>query len=178
MASTFVVEDGTGLEAANSLLSVADADLIDENFTSSALWVAATSAVKENALREATRYLNYEYVWNGFKVVLDQGCQWPRSEVYDEDYNYVDSASIPQRVQEACLYLAVKVVEGDTLLPDFTNESKIKKSKEVVGPLTDEKEYVTGESPDKTYTTADKLVSPFVTGEFGDDINATDIIRG
>jgi len=178
MAATFIVEDGTGLAAANSLISVADADLIDENFTSSALWVAATDAVKQNSLREATRYLNYHYSWCGYKVDPDQGCQWPRYETIDEDDNAIDSDIVPQRVEEACVYLAVKVLDGDTLLPDFTNESKVKKTKEVIGPLTDEKEYVTGESPDKTYTIADQLVSPFVTGEEGGEFGTTEIQRG
>lgn len=178
MAATFTVEDGTGLAAANSLISVADADQIDENFTSSATWVAATQAVKENALREATRYMNYHYDWAGYKVDPDQGCQWPRYETYDEDENAIDSDIVPQRVKEAITYLAVKVVnDGDTLLPDFTNESKVKKTKEVVGPLTDEKEYVTGEDPDKTYTVADQLVEPFVSSGAGGGTYDTEIVR-
>ena len=178
MAATFQVEDGTGLAAANSLVSVADADLIDENFTSSATWVAATEAVKQNALREATRYMNYHYSWNGYKVDPDQGCQFPRYQLTDEDGNAIDSDIVPARVEQATLYLAVKVVEGDTLLPDFTNESKVKKSEETVGPLTDKKEYVTGESPDKTYTVTDQLVAPFVAGGEGESFGTTEIRRG
>lgn len=178
MAASFVVENGTGLSAANSLVSVADADQIDENFTSSATWVAATDEVKQNALREATRYLNYQYEWDGYKVDPDQGCQWPRYETYDEDENAIDSDVIPQRVKEACVYLAVRVVaDGENLLPDFTNESKVKKTKEVIGPLTDEKEYVTGENPDKTYTVADLLVSPFTGGEADRYDYGTEIVR-
>ena len=73
MAAEFTVEDGTGLSAANSLISVADADQIDENFTSSATWVAAANGDKENALREATRYANYHWDWDGYKVDPDQG---------------------------------------------------------------------------------------------------------
>ena len=72
--------------------------------------------------------------------------------------------------------MAVKAIEGDTLLPDFTNESKVKKSKEAVGPLTDEKEYVTGESPDKTYSVADQLVESFMAGGSGGNYG-TEIVR-
>ena len=129
MAATFTVEDGTGLSAANSLVSVTDADQINENFTSSASWVAATQATKENALREATRYANYHWDWDGYKVDPDQGCQWPRFEMTDEDGNAIASDIVPLRVEEAVTYLAVKAIEGDTLLPDFTNESKVKKTK-------------------------------------------------
>lgn len=177
MAATFTVETGSALAAANSLVSVADADQIDENFTSSSAWVAATDEEKQNALREATRYLNYYYQWAGWKVDEDQGCKWPRYQIYDEDGNAVDSDIVPQRVKEATTYLAVKIVaDGDTLLPDFTNISQIKKSKEVVGPLTDEKEYVTGESPNKTYTVADQLVAPYLSYEVGGSFG-TEIVR-
>ena len=77
----------------------------------------------------------------------------------------MDSDAVPHRVKEACAYLAIKVVDGDTLIEDFESESKVKRTKDVVGPLTEEREYVTGEDPDKTYQVVDQLVMPFVISE-------------
>lgn len=168
MATQFVVEDGSGLSTANALISVAAADQITENYGASSDWSGAAQAVKENAIRESTRYLNFHYAWSGYKVEIDQACQWPRFSVYDEDFNSIDSDVIPERVKEACAYLALQVVEGDTLLEDFDNKSNVKKTKDVIGPITEEREYTGGgESPEKTYQVVDRLVAPFiVTGSY------------
>lgn len=177
MAATFIVETGEGLSTANSLMSVADADQIIENFGDSTDWSGATTAEKEAALRQATRYLDLHYSWAGYKIDADQALQWPRFSTYDEDGNAIDSDAIPSRVEQACAYLAVKNIEGDILLEDFDNESKVKKTKDVIGPITEEREYVHGEDPDKTYQTVDRLVSPFVYGEADDSFNSTDLVR-
>lgn len=174
MAAIFTVEDGTGLTAANSILSVADADQIMENYDDPAAWTAATDDVKENALRQATRYLNYMYVWDGYKTVTTQGCQWPRYPVYDEDGTLIDSDVTPKRVQEACAYLAMQaVVDGDVLIPDNQNEGIVKKTKDVIGPITEEREYLYGEEPDKQYTVVEMLIEPFVIGDNGPDESMT-----
>lgn len=171
MATTFVVEDGTGLSTANALMSVAEADQITENYGASTDWSGATNAQKENAIRQATRYLNLHYIWYGYKTEITQALQWPRFEMYDEDNNSVDSDVIPDRIKEACAYLALQVIEGDTLLEDFDNESKVKRTKDIVGPITEEREYVGGESPEKTYQLVDKLVAPFIVdGWYGTDV--------
>lgn len=162
MAAIFTVEDGTGLSTANALISVAEADQIMENYGDPINWSGATQVNKEAAIRMATRYLNLHYTWYGYKVDIDQALQWPRYSVYDEDANSIAYNEIPVRVKEACAYLALKSIEGDTLLEDFANESKVKKTKDVVGPLTEEREYVQGEDPEKMYQTADQLVYPFV----------------
>ena len=176
MAAIFTLEDGSGVDNANALVSVADATQFIENYGDSADWSAATNEEKENAIRQATRYLDLNYVWAGYKLYDDQNLQWPRYEMYDEDGNYMDQDAIPEKVKEACADLALKVIEGDTLLLDQDNESKVKRKKEIVGPITEETEYAgTGESPDKQYTTADKLIAPFIISD--DDFYSTDIER-
>lgn len=163
--ATFIVEDGTGLSTANSLMSVADADAIIANYDNPSSWTDATTAVKENALRQATRYLNYNYIWDGAKTVSDQALQWPRVQTYDEDGLLIENDTIPQRVLEACAYLATQDVDGDSLIDDQQNEALVKKTKDVIGPITEEREYVHGEQPNKTYTVVDLLVAPFVIGD-------------
>ncbi len=162
MAAIFVVEDGTGLSTANALITEAEADQIMENYGNPTDWSGADQADKEAAIRMATRYLNLHYSWCGYKVDADQALQWPRYETYDEDSNVMASDEVPVRIKEATAYLALKAIEGETLLEDFANESRVKKTKDVVGPLTEEREYVQGEDPEKLYQTVDQLVHPFI----------------
>ena len=175
MTAQFIVEDGSVVANANALVSVADADQIMENFGASTDWSGAVQAVKEAAIREATRFLDINYVWAGYKVDEDQTCQWPRYDMYDEDGYTVDFDIVHRLVKEACAYLALQVVEGDTLLEDFENKSKVKKTKDVIGPLTEEREYVVGETPEKTYTVVEKLITPFIIN--GSTFNSTSLER-
>jgi hypothetical protein len=162
MAATFIVEDGSGVEDANAYLEVDEATQFIENYGNSTDWSSATGAQKQNAIREATRYLDLHYSWDGYKVYEGYILQWPRYEMYDEDGDYVDEDIIPERIKQACAYLALKVIEGNTLIQDFSDESPVKKYKTVIGPITEEKEFTTGENPDKSYTIADMLVKPFL----------------
>lgn len=164
MATTFIIETGEGLSTANALISVADADQVIENYGNSADWAGSTDAVKENAIREATRYLNIYYYWKGYRAVEGQACQWPREYIYDDEDVYVDHDIVPEKVKEACAYLALQVVGGATLLEDFENVAKVKKTKDVLGPITEEIEYVHGEEPGTDYQVADKLLEPYTEG--------------
>lgn len=178
MAATFVIETGAVVTDANALVSVLQANQIIENYGASTDWPGSSDSEileKEMAIREATRFLNIGYVWDGYKVDADQTCQFPRYELYDEDGYAIEADIVPEKVKEACTYLALKYIEGDTLLPDFVNDSKVKKTKDVVGPLTEEREYVVGESPEKTYSIVEKLISPFIIN--GEGFNATDLER-
>lgn len=175
MTATFVVEDGSVVADANSLVSVVDADQINLDLENDSDWIAAIQAEKERALRLATRYLNLCFVWDGYKADVDQTCQWPRYSMYDEDANAIDYDIVPEAVKEACTYLAIQVIAGDTLIEDQENESKVKKTKDVVGPLTEEREYVIGENPGKSYTIIEKLLNNFIVN--GSSYSATDVER-
>jgi len=169
MAATFIVEDGTGLSNANALITVAEADQIMENYSSSADWSGVEGiaeeiqATKENAIREATRFMNVEYQWKGYRTYIMQALQWPRVYCYDDEDNDIDSDIIPDKIKEACSYLALKVAEGRTLLEDLENAQKVKRTKDVIGPLAEEIEYAgAGEDPGVNWQIADKLVAPYI----------------
>lgn len=176
MATTFIVEDGSGVDNANAYLEVTEADQIIENYGNPSDWSSASTAEKQNAIREATRYLDLNYTWDGYKVYEDQVLQWPRYEMYDEDDNYMAEDEVPLRVRQACAYLASKVVAGDTLIKDQQDEGAVKRTKDVIGPLTKEREYVVGENPEKSYKIPDKLVDPFVLD--GNSWTETELERG
>lgn len=173
MAATFIVEDGSGKSNANALITVAEADQVMENYSSSTDWSGVTGteeekqAAKENAIREATRFMNIHYQWKGYRTYLEQALQWPRAWCYDDEGNYVDANTIPEKVKEACAYLALKVAGGRSLLEDLESAQKVKRTKDVIGPLTEEIEYAgTGEEPGVDWQVADKLVAPYIERKY------------
>lgn len=176
--ATFEVEDGQGWSNTNAYIEVADADEINENFGNNSNWINATQEQKENAIREATRYLDLYYEWDGYSVYEDQALKWPRYEMYDSEGYLIGETVIPRALKEACAYLALKVILGDTLLEDFDNESRVKKTKDVLGPITEEREYTHGEKPGKTYQLVNKLLAPFVFNGGTEEYYPAEVERG
>lgn len=103
----FVVESGAGLSTATSYLSVADADTYHAGHGAPAAWTAATTATKEGALMQATRYLDAHFTWRGSIAVEAQALGWPRSFAVDDEGRDVDDESVPIRVEEATALLAL-----------------------------------------------------------------------
>jgi hypothetical protein len=91
MALTLVKEDGTGLASANSYASVADGDSYFEGHLYATAWTAATAAIKSAALVMATRLVDSQFQFNGFRANEAQALQWPRERCPDPDRNLVTS---------------------------------------------------------------------------------------
>jgi len=129
MSLTLVVEDGTGLESANSYATVAEGDAYAEGRLNSDTWFAAPSARRAIALVTATRYIDQQFQFFGFKVSQTQALQWPRRQCPDPDSDqrsvgliggegpFVDETSVPKAVKDACCEAAVKMLEGDPSEP-------------------------------------------------------------
>ena len=167
MAATFIVEDGSGKSDANALITEVEADQIMENYGNSTDWSGAVQALKENAIREATRFMNIVYEWKGYRVYATQSLQWPREEMYDDEETYIENDVIPNKIKEACAYLALKVIGGSNLLEDLENASNVKRTKDVIGPLTEEIEFVDGgEQAGVNWQIADKLVKPYLSEKY------------
>ena len=92
MALTLVKEDGTGLASANSYASVADGDAYFEGHLYATAWTAATSGTKAAALVMATRLVDTQFQFNGYRANEDQALQWPRERCPDPDRNAVTSS--------------------------------------------------------------------------------------
>ena len=163
MAATFTVEIGTGLSNANSYLSITDADAYHLDYSGSTAWSGAANADKEKALRLATQYIDIKYSgkWQGFKLTSTQALAWPRTSVYDVDNIYVDDDEIPQAIKDACAELALKVIEGDTLMGDLTVPGNIKSETKKLGIMEKTVEYVGGKGTAKKYNLVDGLIKPF-----------------
>jgi hypothetical protein len=165
MAASFVVEDGSGLSSSNSYVSVADADSYNENHEASTDWSGATQADKEKALRLATQYLDLKFYgkWKGVRTSEEQALAWPRVGVSDYDGYSYDSDEMPQVLKDACAELALRVIEGDTLLDDISKPGNIKSKSIGAGPLKKSVEYVGGLFPVKKYPLIENQVQQLTT---------------
>ena len=92
MALTLVKEDGTGKVDANSYAAVADGDAYFEGHLYATAWTAATSGTKAAALVMATRLVDTQVQFNGYKAHETQALQWPRERCPDPDRNAVSSS--------------------------------------------------------------------------------------
>jgi hypothetical protein len=160
-----VVEDGTGKTNADSYLSLTDADAYHLIHSVSAAWASATEAVKEKALRLATQYLDVRYngLWKSYRTNETQALAWPRAYVQDSDGYYLDSDEMPQRLKDATAELALRVVEGDTLLDDISKPGVISSSSISVGPISKSITYSGGYNQVKKYPLIDGLVKQFIS---------------
>jgi hypothetical protein len=171
---SLIVENGTGLANAESYISVADADTYHSNRGSSA-WTSLTTAVKEQALRKATDYIEqvYRLRFLGFRHTELQALSFPRDEVQRKDFTYLNQFSfypndvVPTEVANACADLGLRA-STDDLAPDIERIAK----KEKVASL--EVEYDDTKQAYTKYRAIDNLLAPFLSSSSG--INR-DVVR-
>ena len=130
MPLTLIKEDGTGKVDANSYASAADGDAYHDGHLYATAWTGATLANKEKALVMATRLIDGEYQFNGFKGSDAQALQWPRERCPDPDRSgggivagvlsgrfggdsYVPSDTVPAGVVRATCELARELIVAD-----------------------------------------------------------------
>lgn len=140
MAIDLVVEDGSGVEDANTYVDVETADEFFTNRNESA-WTGSADQ-KAAALIKAAQYLQTVSTYKGVKAEAGQALKWPRDGVYDEDGYAVDITTIPQGVINAQLVLARYALSA-SLLPDLDRGGQVRRER--VGEL--EVEYFPGAPP-------------------------------
>lgn len=127
-----VVENGTGLDNAESYVSVAEIDAYALLFGKTE-WSAAnfTETQKEVKARLATRYLDSKYLARFNPNRPEQSLYLPASDTYIRRRKV---EGIPRIVKEACCELAVVLVDTD-LFKNQEERLAIESTKQV-GPLT------------------------------------------
>ena len=125
-----IVEDGTGLDDANSYISVADANTYIEGRLNAEKWTAANADTKAQALIMATRSIDVNMEWAGYRVHQTQALDWPRLYVPDKRYSFdhwtrnplapvgtygpeYPSDEVPKRIAEATAELALELLKTD-----------------------------------------------------------------
>jgi len=123
---TFITETGAGIDAATSYVSLEEADA---HFMALGrdLWSGATSAQRENALNQASLYVDC-YAYGGQVLSFDQGLKWPRSGAIDHEGRLL--SGLPHALRTAVLELAVTYLEN----PPSALEAR-ETLKEKIGPI-------------------------------------------
>lgn len=85
MALVLIKEDGTGLSNANSYAVAADGDAYHAAHLYATTWTSATDDKKAAALAMATRLIDCECEFLGFRKSVAQALQWPRVQVPDRE---------------------------------------------------------------------------------------------
>lgn len=144
-----IVEDGTNTPGAQSYASVAVADAYHSDFGNDA-WENYSETEKENALRQATRYIDTVYDFLGEKKFYNQPLKWPRCGYAD-----YEPWPVPNLVA-ACCELALRAAVSD-LLYDTEDQVILR---EVIGPLRTDFAY---KNPEVRYTVVDRLLRELTT---------------
>jgi hypothetical protein len=98
---------------ANSYADVEQADAYHTTRLHNAVWTTATPENKAAALVWATRLLDENFNWFGFKATLDQSLRWPRYSVADRDGRMLSHTTIPQALVNATAELARSLLAAD-----------------------------------------------------------------
>lgn len=118
MAYAFIVETGENVPGSNSYVSVEEAtDYLSQNIHVSAKWAALSNEDQERLLSWATRYLDQQARWSGFKTYSDQSLRFPRTGVRDQDGTPLPPDEIPEQLKEATIEMARFFLDSDRSAP-------------------------------------------------------------
>ncbi len=161
---SLAVETGNIVAGAESYVAVSDADTYHSN-RNNAMWAAATTPLKEAALRKATSYIDWKYAqrWKGQRVFPAQVLMWPRNYVlqFEEEASigyaqtpiYINSATIPQCLKDATCEAALRMLSGD-MAPDLERGGRVSSVR--VGSIMET--YETGSNPNTVYQMVENLL--------------------
>lgn len=136
----FIVENGTGLQDANSLTSVSFAD---EYFADrmNDVWAKLTVDAKQAALLKATAYVCGNYEFKGARLTHSQALCWPRTGITGPEGQI--PTGVPKCIQTATCELAVRASKGELIQDPAVDEGgrPIKMKQLRAGPLHKTIEY-------------------------------------
>lgn len=160
-----VVEDGSGLANADSYLSVDDADTFHAAQGNPSTWSTSTTPQKEAALRQATLYMDSRYGqrWLGRRINSTMSLRWPRTGIFDRDGISVEDDAVPTGVKNATAYIALKIREGDTLIPDVDASTNAISESVQVGAISISSTYAGEGTTAPAYPMADMLLGDLIT---------------
>lgn len=120
-----VVEDGTGVAAANAFASVADVEayLNDRGATQ---FATLSVAAKEAAIINATETISTAYQWVGRRISASQRLAWPRR---DDGRGYYVPSGVPTQVRDATARLAYAVSRGADLYATVSSGDLVERVK-------------------------------------------------
>jgi len=166
-----IVEDGSNVSDAESYCTVAFADTYFSN-RGNAAWAVLTTALKEEALRRSTDYMEqmFRADWKGYRKYATQSLSWPRFGVYGEpvlignpELAYpllISDTIVPIEVQRACAELALRASAGE-LYPDVSERI----TQETIGPISTK--YALNSPSTPQYKAINAMLSPYLKNGSG-----------
>ncbi len=170
----FIVEDGTGLSNANSLVSVAYAKtyFAERAVTS---WDALDDEIVQASLIKGTDYfeLRWSTLFAGTLYKDTQSLSFPRPEFGEPIYDLIDSTLIvgyttPDKILKAICEYANRASTGDLVSDISTTAGQATRVK--IGVIEKETNFTSNQKrPDTfaTYPAADNLVKPYLKSTSG-----------
>jgi hypothetical protein len=161
-AAAFIVETGSGATDANSYASVSFADSYHQAYGDPSTWRNATTAARENALREATRAADeiYGNRWSGTRATATQALDWPRADVPDQAGDFLESDVIPLALQKWTARAALLILTGSVLSPVEEDGSAIaSESLSAAGGFSKSVTYIGGKSQSQSFPALDRMLT-------------------
>lgn len=157
---TLVVEDGTGLDNANSYASVETADtyFADRGVTA---WAALDEAAKEQALIKATEYADIRWgdELRSRPLESDQELEMPRRSLRDR-YGEEISGLPRDWVRGVLEYAIVATTNSLTNNPVRRQEEELRSQRVTVGPITRSNTYFSQAETKPSSSSQDFIVYP------------------
>jgi hypothetical protein len=123
---TVVTETGTGDPAANSYVTVAEVDAIHSISLYADEWNQSTDDDKAKAIISATRLIDADCRFRGYRRTEAQALEWPRYKAKNDDaygqrpgqisalyMSYYDDSKIPERLKQGVAQVALDLLRGD-----------------------------------------------------------------
>ena len=163
-----IIEDGTGKVDAESYASVSDASTYFTAYDAAfaATWGGLATGVQEEALRNATQYIENRYRgrWKGCKETKEQALAFPRVDLCDEDGYEV--SGIPVRLLQATAEAAKRAYSAD-LEPDLTVDRNIASESRGLDVLRKSVSYIGAKPTEARFTVIDRLLSSYLNAGAG-----------
>jgi len=110
----FKVETGEGFSDSNSYSDIIYADeYISFYFPSDISWATKSESEKELALIMATSFVDNLLRWSGSIYNSTQALRWPRSSFRDSEGRLVEAGTIPTKIKNAVVVMALESLSND-----------------------------------------------------------------
>jgi hypothetical protein len=163
---TLIVEDGTGMDTAQSAVSAAQlrawAELRGITVPSND---PAGDTLIEQALVDAMDYLQVDICYRGELVNENQGIPFPRKCFVYENGSTLGDSVVPNNFKTAQIRLALEVLKGTVLMPTLSGNASDYVIKDKVGPIETEYADPTKFSGKPTFTAVEALLASLIGGD-------------